>query len=173
MQTAIDVLKRELSAVRTGRASPALVERLQIDYYGTPTPLNSLATVSVPEPRVLLIKPWDRSQVGVIAKAIQKSDLGLTPSTDVDAVRLTIPALNEERRRDLVKQVHKRAEEAKVAIRNCRRDAVDDLKKLQKDQHVPEDQVRRGTERLQKLTDSNIVAVDETAQRKEREVLEV
>jgi ribosome recycling factor len=173
MQTAIDVLKRELGAIRTGRASPALVERLQIDYYGTPTPLNSLATVSVPEARVLLIKPWDRSQVGVIAKAIQKSDLGLTPSTDVDAVRLTIPSLNEERRRDLVKQVHKRAEEAKVAIRNCRRDAVDDLKKLQKDQHVPEDQVRRGTERLQKLTDSSIVSVDETAQRKEREVLEV
>ncbi len=173
MHSAIEVLKRELGSIRTGRASPALVERLQLDYFGTLTPLNALATVSVPEPRVLLIQPWDKTQVGAIAKLIQKSDLGLMPSSDSNAVRLVIPPLNEERRKDLVKQVHKRTEEAKVAIRNCRRDSQDELKKLQKDQHVSEDQVRRAQERLQKLTDSSIQQADEAAQRKEREVLEV
>ncbi len=173
MHTAVDILKRELASIRAGRASPALVERLQVDYFGTPTPLAQLATVSVPEPRMLLIQPWDKTQVNAIAKAIQKSDLGLNPSTDSNVVRLVLPPLTEERRKELVKQVHKRAEEAKVAIRNCRRDAQDELKKLQKEQHLSEDEVKRAQERLQKLTDAAIAQVDEAAQRKEREVLEV
>src|SRR5437763_17005228 len=138
MHTAIDVLKRELGSIRAGRASPTLLERVQVDYYGTPTAISALASVSVPDPRTLLIQPWDKTQVNAIAKAIQKSDLGITPNTDSTGVRLVIPPLNEERRRDLVKQVHKRAEEAKVAIRNCRRDALEDLKRMQKDQHLSE-----------------------------------
>ena len=173
MHTAVDVLKGELASIRTGRASPALLDRLQVDYFGTPTPISAMATVSVPDARLLLIQPWDKTQVNVIAKAIQKSDLGLTPSTDGTAVRLVIPPLNEERRRELVKQVHRRAEESKVAIRNCRRDAQGELKKLQKDQHVSEDEVKRALDRLQKLTDAAIAQADEAAQRKEREVLEV
>lgn len=173
MQQAVEVLKRELGTIRTGRASPSLVERLQVDYFGTPTPLSAMATLSVPEPRMLIIQPWDKSQVNVIAKAIQKSDLGITPNVDGTAVRLIIPALTEQRRKDLVKQVHKRAEEAKVAIRNCRRDGQDDLKKLQRDQHVSEDDVKRAQDRLQRLTDQHIALADDTSHRKEREVMEV
>jgi ribosome recycling factor len=173
MHAAIEVLKRELGGIRAGRASPTLVERITVDYYGTATPLSQVANVSVPEPRVLLIQPWDKTLVGAVSKAIQKSDLGITPSTDANAVRLAIPPLTEERRRDLVKQVHKRAEEAKIAIRNCRRDAQEDLKKLQKDQHLSEDDVKRAQERLQKLTDSMIGQVDDATHRKEREVQEV
>jgi len=173
MHAAIEVLKRELGGIRAGRASPTLVERITVDYYGTATPLSQVANVSVPEPRVLLIQPWDKTLVSAVSKAIQKSDLGITPSTDANAVRLAIPPLTEERRRDLVKQVHKRAEEAKIAIRNCRRDAQEDLKKLQKDQHLSEDDVKRAQERLQKLTDSMIGQVDDATHRKEREVQEV
>jgi ribosome recycling factor len=173
MHTAIDVLKRELGGIRAGRANPTLVERITVEYYGTATPLSQLATVSVPEPRVLVIQPWDKTQVGAVAKAIQKSDLGITPSSDANVVRLVIPPLTEERRRELVKQVHRRAEEAKVAIRNCRRDAQEDLRKLQKEQHLSEDDVKRSQERLQKLTDGMIAQVDDTAARKEREVQEV
>jgi ribosome recycling factor len=173
MQSAIEVLKRELGAIRAGRASPALVERIQVDYFGTPTPIQQMASVSVPEPRTLVITPWDKTQVSAIAKAIQKSDLGIMPSTDANLVRLVLPAVTEDRRKDLVKQVHKRAEESKVSIRNVRRDAQDELKKLQKDQHLSEDDVKRAQERLQKLTDQYISETDHTAQAKEKEILEV
>lgn len=173
MKRAIEALQHDLSTVRTGRASPALLERVQVDYYGAPTPLNGVAQITVPEPRLLLIQPWDKKMLPAIEKAIQKADLGLTPSSDGSVVRLTIPPLNEERRRDLVKQVHKRVEEARVAVRNCRRDALDELRKAEKEQHLPEGDVKRGQERLQKLTDSSIAQVDEVGRRKEAEVMEI
>jgi ribosome recycling factor len=132
-----------------------------------------VATVSVPDARSLVIQPWDVSQIAAIEKAIQKSDLGLTPNSDGSVVRLSLPALNEERRRELVKMVHKRVEEARVAVRNCRRDAVDDIRKAEKDEHIPEDQVKRAQERLQKLTDELIKQVDEVGRRKEGEVMEI
>ncbi len=173
MKRAIEALQHDLSAIRTGRASPALLERVQVDYYGAPTPLNGVASISVPEPRLLVIQPWDKKMLPVIEKAIQKADLGLTPTSDGNVVRLTIPPLNEERRRDLVKQVHKRVEEARVAIRNCRRDALEEIRKAEKDQHLPEGEVKRAQERLQKLTDQMITQVDEVGKRKEAEVLEI
>jgi ribosome recycling factor len=173
MHRAVEVLQHDLGAVRTGRASPALLEKVQVDAYGAAMPLNGLATISVPEPRMLVIQPWDKKMLPAIEKAIQKSDLGLTPNSDGSVVRLSLPALNEERRRDLVKQVHRRVEEARVAVRNCRRDAVDDLRKAEKEQHIPEDQVKRGQDRLQKLTDELIKQVDEVGRRKEGEVMEI
>jgi ribosome recycling factor len=173
MHRAVEVLQHDLSTVRTGRASPALLEKVQVDAYGTSMPLNGVASISVPEPRLLVIQPWDKKMLPSIEKAIQKSDLGLTPSSDGSVVRLNIPALNEERRRDLVKLVHKRVEEARVAVRNCRRDAVDDLRKAEREQHIPEDQVKRAQDRLQKLTDDMIKQVDEVGRRKEGEVMEI
>ncbi|HLI29002.1 MAG TPA: ribosome recycling factor [Chloroflexota bacterium] len=173
MKRAIEALQHDLSAIRTGRASPALLERVQVDYYGAPTPLNGVATISVPEPRLLVIQPWDKKLLPAIEKAIQKADLGLTPSSDGNVVRLVVPPLNEERRRDLVKQVHKRVEEARVAVRNCRRDALEEIRKAEKEQHLPEAEVRRAQERLQKLTDSMIGQVDEVGRRKEAEIMEI
>ena len=173
MHRAVEVLQHDLGAVRTGRASPALLEKVQVDAYGAAMPLTGLATITVPEPRMLVIQPWDKKMLPAIEKAIQKSDLGLTPNSDGSVVRLSLPALNEERRRDLVKQVHKRVEEARVAVRNCRRDAVDDLRKAEKEQHIPEDQVKRAQDRLQKLTDELIRQVDEVGRRKEGEVMEI
>jgi ribosome recycling factor len=173
MKRAVEALQHDLGAVRTGRASPALLDRVQVDYYGTPTPLNAVATISVPEPRLLVIQPWEKKLLPVIEKAIQKSDLGLTPNSDGSVVRLAIPTLNEERRRELVKVVHKRVEEARVAVRNCRRDAIDELRKSEKEEHIPEDQVKRAQERLQKLTDGVIAQVDEVGRRKEGEVMEI
>jgi ribosome recycling factor len=173
MKRAVEALQHDLASVRTGRASPALLERVNVDYYGAATPLNGVATISVPEPRLLLIQPWDKKLLPVIEKAIQKSDLGLTPSSDGNVVRLPIPALNEERRRDLVKQVHKRVEEARVAVRNCRRDAIDELRKGEKDKQVSEDEVKRAQDRLQKLTDGFIAQVDDVGKRKESEVMEI
>jgi ribosome recycling factor len=173
MKRAIEALQHDLSAIRTGRASPALLERVQVDYYGAPTPLNGVASISVPEPRLLVIQPWDKKLLPAIEKAIQKADLGLTPSSDGNVVRLVVPPLNEERRRELVKQVHKRVEEARVAIRNCRRDALEEIRKAEKEQHLPEGDVRRAQERLQKLTDSMIAQVDEVGRRKEAEILEI
>ncbi len=173
MKRAVEALQHDLAAVRTGRASPALLERVQVDYYGTPTPLNALAAINVPEPRLLVIQPWDKKLLPAIEKAIQKSDLGLTPSSDGTVVRLVVPPLNEERRRELVKLVHKRVEEARVAIRNCRREAIDDLRKAEREQHLSEDQVKRAQERLQKLTDSFIAQADEVGRRKESEVMEL
>jgi len=173
MKRAIEALQHDLASVRTGRASPSLLERVNVDYYGAPTPLNGVATISVPEPRLILIQPWDKKMLPVIEKALQKSDLGLTPSSDGNVVRLPIPALNEERRRDLVKQVHKRLEEARVAVRNCRRDAIDELRKGERDKQVSEDDVKRAQDRLQKLTDTFIAQVDDVGKRKESEVLEI
>ena len=173
MKRAVEALQHDLAGVRTGRASPALLERVQVDYFGAPTPLNAVATINVPEPRLLVIQPWDKKMLPVIEKAIQKSDLGVTPNSDGNVVRLAIPPLTEERRRDLVKVVHKRVEEARVAIRNCRRDAIDDLRKAERDKQVSEDEVKRAQDRLQKLTDGFIGQVDEVGRRKESEVMEI
>ena len=173
MGRAVEVLERDLQAVRTGRASTGLVERLHIDYSGTQTPLNQLAGISVPEPHQIVIQPWDRSALGAIERAITKSDIGLTPNVDGTVVRLNIPALTEERRHDLVKQVHRRMEEGRVEIRNLRREAADQLKKLQKDGEVGADEERRLMEELQKTTDRYVGEVDRVGAAKEQEVLEV
>ena len=173
MARAVEVLERDLSNIRTGRASTGLVERIHIDYYGTQTPLNQLAGISVPEPHQIVIQPWDRSVLGAIERAITKSDIGLTPNVDGAVVRLNIPALTEERRHDLVRQVHKRMEEARVEIRNLRRDAADQLKKLQKDGQVGADEERRLMEDIQKTTDRHVAEVDRVGAAKEQEVLEV
>lgn len=166
-----DALRRDLATLRTGRASPALLDRLQVDYYGTTTPVNQLATVSVPEPRVLLIQPWDQQALSAIEKAIQRSDLGLNPSNDGKVIRLLIPSLTEERRKELAKVVHRKEEEGKVAVRNIRRDAADHLKALEREKKLSTDEERRHLERLQKLTDTAIAAMEEVARAKEQEVM--
>lgn len=173
MQKAIEVLKQDLAAIRTGRASAALVDRITVDYYGTPTPVNQVATISVPEARLLVIQPWDRKMLVDIEKAIQKSDLGINPSNDGQVIRLAIPALNEERRRDMVKNVHKKLDEHKVAIRNIRRDAHDKLRDREKKKEISEDELKRSTERLQKLTDRFIEEMEKIGKAKELEILEV
>jgi ribosome recycling factor len=173
MQSAVQSFDRELSSVRTGRARPSLVESLKVEYYGTPTPLNQMATINAPEPRMITIQPFDKTQMSAIEKAIQKSDLGLTPTNDGNLMRLVIPALNEERRKELVKQVHKKAEEARVAVRNVRRDSLDHLRKAQHDKDITDDDERRAQERLQKITDRFVAEVDQHANTKERELLEV
>jgi ribosome recycling factor len=173
MKHAESALNHELGAIRTGRASPALLDRIRVDYYGTLTPIPQVAAVSTPESRLLVIQPWDRQLVGAIEKAILKSDLGLTPTNDGKVVRLAIPLLTEERRKDLVKMIRRRVEEGRVAVRNCRRDSVDELKKLERDKKVSEDESRRGQERLQKETDRLIAELEQLGQRKEQEVTEV
>jgi ribosome recycling factor len=173
MARAVEILDRDLQGFRTGRASTSIVERIHVDYYGTQTPLNQLAGISVPEPHQIVIQPWDRSVLGAIERAITKSDIGLTPNVDGAVVRLNIPSLTEERRHDLVRQVHKRMEEARVEIRNLRRDAADHLKKLQKDGEVGADEERRLMEELQKTTDRYVAEVDRVGAAKEQEVLEV
>jgi ribosome recycling factor len=173
MARAVEALERDLQGIRTGRASTSLVERIHVDYYGTQTPLNQLAGISVPEPHQIVIQPWDRSVLGAIERAITKSDIGLTPNVDGTVVRLNIPALTEERRHDLVRQVHKRMEDARVEIRNVRRDGADQLKKLQKDGEVGADEERRLMEELQKTTDRQVAEVDRVGAAKEQEVLEV
>ncbi|WZY01631.1 ribosome recycling factor [Bacillus sp. FSL W7-1360] len=173
MDKALESLGRELAKLRAGRANPALLDRVTVEYYGTQTPLNQLASVSVPEARLLLVQPYDKSAVGEIEKAILKSDLGLTPSSDGQVIRIVIPALTEERRKELVKIVGKTAEESKVAIRNIRRDTNDALKKQQKDGELTEDALRGATDDVQKLTDSYIEKVDTKAKEKEQEIMEV
>lgn len=173
MSKAIDVLKRELASIRTGRASPGLVERIQVEYYGVPTPINQLATVSVPEPRLLVIQPWDKNMIGPIEKAILKSDLGITPTNDGKVIRLAIPQLSEERRKELVKVARKRVEDAKVAVRNDRRQGLEDLKEMEKEKLISEDDLKRAQERLQKLTDKYIEQADRIGAVKEKEILEV
>jgi len=173
MARAVEVMDRDLGSIRTGRASTGLVERILVDYYGTQTPLNQLAGISVPEPHQVVIQPWDRSVLGAIERAITKSDIGLTPNVDSNVVRLNIPALTEERRHDLVRQVHKRMEEARVEIRNLRRDAADQLKKLERDGEVGTDDGRKLLESLQKTTDRHVADVDRIGAAKEQEVLEV
>jgi ribosome recycling factor len=173
MARAVDAMERDFQGVRTGRASTALVERISVDYYGTQTPLNQLAGISVPEPHQIVIQPWDRGVLGAIEKAITKSDIGLTPNVDGTVVRLNIPALTEERRRDLVKVVHKRMEEARVEIRNIRREANDQLKREERDGDLGTDEAHRQVDTLQKTTDRHIADVDRRGSAKEQEVLEV
>src|SRR5712671_1720883 len=160
MARAVEVMERDLQSIRTGRASTGLVERVTVEYYGTQTPLNQLAGISVPEPHQIVIQPWDRSVLGAIERAITKSDIGLTPNVDSNVVRLNIPALTEERRHDLVRQVHKRMEEARVEIRNLRRDAADLLKKLERDGEVGTDEGHKLLDTLQKTTDRHIAEVE-------------
>ena len=173
MGRAVEAMERDFQAFRTGRASTALVERLTVDYYGTQTPLNQLAGISVPEAHQIVIQPWDRAVLGAIEKAIQKSELGLVPNVDGTVVRLNIPPLTEERRKDLVKSVHRRMEEARVEIRNLRRDSADDLKKEERDGSVGADEAHRQLDHLQKTTDRWIGEVDRLGAAKEQEVMEV
>jgi ribosome recycling factor len=173
MQKAVEALRQDLTAVRTGRASAALLERIQVDYYGAPTPINHVANVSVPEARLLVIQPYERKMLTDIEKAIQKSDLGINPNNDGQVIRLSIPPLNEERRRDLVKTVHKKLDEHKVAIRNIRRDALDKLREREKKKEISEDELKRCNERLQKLTDRFIDEMEKVGKTKEHEILEV
>ncbi len=172
MNKAVDALRDSLVTIRTGRASPALVERLPVEYYGTPTPLNQLATISVPEPRLLTIRPWDPNALADIEKAILKSELGLTPSNDGRILRLTIPRLTEERRQELVKIVGKRVEEGKIAIRNIRRDAIEDLRELESEKLTSEDEFYRAKDDVQEITDKLVVRMDEIGRDKEREIRE-
>ena len=173
MARAVEVMERDFQGIRTGRASTALVERIHVEYYGTPTPLNQLAGISVPEAHQIVIQPWDRGVLGAIEKAILKSDIGLTPNVDGTVVRLNIPPLTEERRRDLVKVVHRRAEEARVEIRNHRRDATDDIRRQEKAGEMGADDARREQERIEKLTHQWIEQVDQAARVKEQEIMEV
>lgn len=171
MNTAIDTLTREFASVRTGRASTGLLETVRVDYYGTPTPVTQMASASVPDARTLLIQPWEASQLGAIEKAILKSDLGLTPVNDGKVIRLTMPSLTEERRKQLAKTVHKLAEDARVAVRNVRREANDRLKAMGRDKKVSEDEERRGHDQIQKTTDRYIAQIDELVKKKEQEIL--
>ncbi len=173
MEKSIEALQNDLMAIRTGRASPALVERLPVEYYGTPTPLNQMASIAAPEPRLLVIRPWDPSSLRDIERAILGSDLGLTPMNDGMLIRLSIPRLTEERRRDLVKVVSRRVEEARVAVRNLRRDALQDLKEFEKEKMISEDEFFRGKDKVQELTDEFVEKIDEIGQRKEEEVMEI
>jgi ribosome recycling factor len=173
MQSAVSALDRDLDTVRTGRARPSLVETLKVDYYGTLTPLNQLATINAPEPRLITIQPWDKMQLGTIEKAIQKSDIGLNPTNDGNIIRLVVPPLTEDRRKELVKVVHKKVEDGHVAVCNVRRDSLEVLRKLQHDKEVSEDDERRAQERLQKLTDKYIAEIDRHGQTKDQELLEV
>jgi ribosome recycling factor len=173
MKGAIQALDEDLAGIRTGRASPALIERLQVEYYGSPTPLIQLATISVPEPRSLLIRPFDASTLKTIERAILASDLGLTPNNDGKSIRLNLPPLTEERRRELVKVVHNRVEEARVAARNVRRDSIRDLREFLQEKMISEDDLERGEEELQKITDQYIEEINAIGERKEKEILEV
>lgn len=173
MKSTIHVLEQDLVSMRTGRASTALVEKLEIEYYGTPTPLYQLASLSVPEPQTISIRPFDRNTTTIIEKAILASDLGLTPNNDGTNIRLNIPALTQERRKELVKIMHKRLEEAKVSTRNIRRSAMDDLKELEKEKIISEDELHDGQDRLEKMTSKFIEQVDEIGKRKEAEILQV
>jgi ribosome recycling factor len=173
MQKTVQVLKREMETIRSGRATSALVDQIMVEAYGINTPLSQLASISVPEARLLLIQPWDRSIVGNVQKAIQKSDLGLNPMSDGEVLRLVMPPPTEERRKELVKVVHKRVEEAKIAVRNVRRDALEELRKLEKDKKVSRDDNVRATDKLQKLTDRFIAEVSKVGADKESEIMEV
>jgi ribosome recycling factor len=173
MDKSVKALAHEFQGVRTGRASGAILDKIQIDYYGTPTPIANLAGVKSPEPQLLVIEPWDKSSLSAIEKAIQASDLGLNPSNDGTVIRIPFPALNEERRKELVKLCKHYAEEARVAVRNIRREANHKLERLSKDGEAPEDEVRRAEAEVQKMTDGHIQDIEETLKRKEAEIMEV
>jgi ribosome recycling factor len=173
MDKVISAFQRELATLRAGRATPALLDRIEVDYYGAMTPLNQLAGVTAPESRLLVIQPWDKQALGDIEKAIMKSDLGLMPNNDGNVIRLSIPQLTEERRKELVKLVRKKAEESKVGIRNVRRDANDDIKQLEKSNDISEDERRRSQDKIQELTDKKILEIDAVMAVKEQEMMEV
>lgn len=173
MQKALEVLRREFASLRAGRANPAMLERVMVDYYGTPTPINQVGNIGVPEPRLLVVQPWDKSLIPAVEKAILKSDLGVTPSSDGNVVRIAIPQLTQERRKELAKVIKKKAEESRVAVRNIRRDANDRLKAMEKKGEISEDESRRQQDALQKLTDNYIKLIDKTAEAKEQEIMEV
>jgi ribosome recycling factor len=173
MKKAVEALQRELQSIRTGRASPALVERLMVEYYGTPTPLLQIAGIHATDARTLTIQPWDKKALPDIEKAIQKSDIGINPTNEGAVIRLALPPLTEERRRDLVKQTHKKLDEAKVAVRNIRRDAHDHLCAQEKSKDITADDLKQETDRLQKLTDREIAELDQVGQAKEREIMEI
>jgi len=173
MKGAVEALEEDLAGIRTGRASPALVERLMVDYFGMPTPLMQLATISVPESRMLMIRPFDATTLRAIERAIQASDLGLTPNNDGKVIRLNLPPLTQERRHDLVKMVHNRLEEARVAVRNVRRDGIKDLREFEHEKLISEDELEEGEENLQKLTQKYIDQVNEIGEKKEKEIMEV
>jgi len=173
MQKAVEILRRDFASLRTGRASPALLEKVMVDYYGTPTPVNQLGNIGVPEPRLLVIQPWDKTMIPAIEKAILKSDLGVTPASDGNVIRIAIPQLTQERRKELAKIIKKKAEEAKVAVRNIRRDVNDQLKAQEKKGEITEDDLRRQQDTLQKLTDQYIKAIDKVLEAKEKEIMEI
>jgi len=173
MRTSVEILKRELATIRTGRATPALIEHIKVEYGGIPVPLNQIAGISAPAVRLLVIQPWDRSSIHSIEKAILKSDLGLTPVTAGNVIRLNIPELTEERRQELIKMVRRRVEEGRVAIRNLRREAINELKGLEKDEGISQDEHKRSLDQLQKLTDSFIADIELVGQNKEAELMEV
>ena len=173
MEKAVQAYSRELATIRAGRASAALLDKVTVDYYGAPPPVNQLASLNVPEARLLVVQPYDKTSLGDIEKAIIKADLGLNPSNDGTVIRISIPALTEERRKDLVKQIKKISEEAKVGIRNIRRDGNDDLKKLEKNGEITEDELRGYTDDIQKQTDSFIAKVESVTKEKEKEIMEV
>ena len=173
MRKAIDALRRELMTLRAGRATPALLDKITVDYYGTPTPISQVANISIPEPRMITIQAWEKTMIAQIEKAILKSDLGLTPNSDGVVIRLNIPQLTQQRRIELVKGVHKKAEENRIAIRNLRRDGNDIIKKLEKEKSISEDEAKKAQEDMQKLTDKYIKEVDQIMSAKEKEILEV
>jgi len=173
MKKAVEALRQDLAAIRTGRASSSLVERINVDYYGTPTPINQVCQISVPEARLIVIQPYERRLLTDIEKAIQKSDLGINPNNDGQVIRLNIPPLSEERRRDMVKTLHKKLDEHKVAIRNIRRDTQDKLQDREKKKEISEDELKRSKDRLQKLTDRYVDEMDKVGKSKELEILEV
>ena len=173
MEKTIDVLKKDLGSIRTGRASLSIFDGIMVDYFGTPTPLSHVATLSVPESRLITIQPWDPKTISDIEKAIQKSDLGINPGNDGKIIRIAIPPLTEERRKEIVKQVHKRGEESKISLRNIRREGNEEMKKLEKEEHLSEDDTKRSLDEIQKTTDSFIKKIDETVAHKEEEVMEV
>lgn len=173
MSKSVDAFRRELASVRAGRANPSLLDRILVDYYGTATPINQLATVTVPEPRMLVVQPWDKGVIGDIERAVARSDLGVSPANDGNVIRVSLPQLTEERRQGLVRQVRRKAEEERVAIRNIRREANDLLREAEKEGGIPEDEARRGQESVQKLTDRFIAEVDLLLQTKENEITEV
>jgi ribosome recycling factor len=173
MKKAVAVAHDDLNRLRTGRASPALVENIEIDYYGNPTPLNQLASINVPEPKMLIVQPYDKSTIGLVEKAIMTSDLGVTPSNDGNIIRLPFPPLTEERRKEFVKIAHQRAEDGRVAVRNVRRHAKDELEKMKKEGTISEDELHRAEKDLQQETDSHVAKVDELLAHKEKELQEV
>lgn len=173
MKGAVTNLEDNLATIRTGRATPALVEKMPVEYYGTPTPLMQLASISVPDPRSLMIRPFDGSSLKTIERAILSSDLGLTPNNDGKVIRLNLPPLTEERRRDLVKVVHTRLEECRVSVRNVRRDLLKDLREFEDEKMISEDDLKKGEEELQKLTDKIIAQIEDIGKRKEKEIMEV